>query len=61
MTNSFVRAPPMWVTTCGASSTPATAPRHHPDEGQQGAERAGPPPGDGSDERDREDGEVKPL
>ena len=34
---------------------------HHPDERQQRAERAGTPAGDGGDERDREDGEVKPL
>ena len=34
---------------------------NHPDERQQGAERAGTPSGDGSDERDREDGKVKPL
>jgi hypothetical protein len=33
----------------------------HPNEGQQGTEQAGPPPGDGSHERDTEDGKVKPL
>ena len=61
VTNSLVRGPLMWLTTCGASSTPGDRAEHHPDERQQGAERAGTPAGDGGDERDREDGKIEPL
>ncbi len=34
---------------------------HHPDERQQGAQRARTPSRDGGNEGDREDGEVEPL
>ena len=43
------------------ADTAAFRAQDYPDERQQGAERAGAPSGDGSHERDREDGKIKPL
>ena len=61
VTNSLVRVPLDVADDVRRQQHAGDRAEHHPDERQQGAERAGAPSGDGGDERDREDGEVKPL
>ncbi len=61
VTNSLVRGPSMWLTTCGASSTPATAPSTTPTRASREPGAPDRQPETGGDERYGENGYVQPL
>ena len=60
-TNSLVRGPLMWLTTCGASSTPATAPSTTPTNASSEPSAPDRQPEMAATKAIAEDGEIKPL